>query len=174
MPRTDLIRPIAETKKLSDFFIDLLTSDLTDEQSNQRVREPEGASIVWHLGHLCHARCELLTVVGEEVNNTFEPLFERRISATDGTNYPGISAMRKSWEDLAEHVSDVLENVTTEQLFVSLEGMGQPHGEKNVLGVVSYVMWHEVYHIGQIGTVRTLLGLPSTFDRMVETSAPGD
>jgi hypothetical protein len=46
---------IAETKRFSDFFVELMTADLTDEQAKRRIRETKGASILWHVGHLCHA-----------------------------------------------------------------------------------------------------------------------
>ena len=61
-----------------------------------------------------------------------------------------------------------LESVSDQQLVAPIEEVGAPHGEKNLLGVLVYVAWHETYHMGQIGTMRTWLGLKPTIDRAIE------
>ena len=167
---TKLIRSIAETKRFSDFFVDLLTRDLTNEQATLRVREPEGASISWHLGHLCHARIELMQLLGVEIENTFEHLFDRTAAATDGKNYPSIADLRQSWTRLANSTGSLFGRVTKDELLAPFKQAPHPHEEKNVLGVLSYIMWHEVYHIGQIGTLRTHLGLRPAIDLAIETA----
>jgi uncharacterized damage-inducible protein DinB len=48
--------------------------------------------------------------------------------------------------------------------------VGAPHEEKNLLGILVYVVWHEIYHMGQIGTIRTQQGLTPMFDRAIEAS----
>jgi uncharacterized damage-inducible protein DinB len=165
---TDLIRPLAETKRLSDFFVDLTTRDLSNEQAIRRTRDPDGASISWHLGHLCHARIELMQLLGTEVENTFEQLFDRTAAATDGGNYPSIAGLRQSWTRIANSTGGVLNSVTEEELLAPLNQAPHPHEEKNVLGVLSYILWHEVYHIGQIGTLRTQLGLRPAIDVAID------
>ena len=45
--------------------------------------------------------------------------------------------------------------------------------EKNVFGVLTYIMWHEVYHIGQIGTLRTQFGLSPAIDLAIEAWEDG-
>lgn len=164
----DLKRSIADTKRISDFFVEIMTADLTDEQAKTRVREPEGASIIWHLGHICQARCEFLKVLDVEVEDTFEPLFERTVAATDGANYPSITELRASWTKLAARVSEEFERATEEQLLKPFEMLDQLLGEQNTLGVLTYILWHEVFHVGEIGTIRTLLGLRPMFDLMAE------
>jgi uncharacterized damage-inducible protein DinB len=61
-----------------------------------------------------------------------------------------------------------LENATDEQVLAPLQEASHPHEEKNVLGVVTYIMWHEVYHIGQMGALRTQLGLRPAIDLAIE------
>jgi uncharacterized damage-inducible protein DinB len=109
-----------------------------------------------------------LKLLGADVEDTFEPLFERTVTATDGTNYPSITEMRASWNTLSNRVTEELERATEERLLEPFEMLEQILGEQNALGVLSYIMWHEVYHIGQIGTIRTLLGLRPMFDLMAE------
>lgn len=45
--------------------------------------------------------------------------------------------------------------------------MGVPHEERNLLGVLACVVWHETYHMGQIGTIRTQMGLAPMFERAI-------
>jgi hypothetical protein len=64
---SELIRPITESLRVTDFFMDLLTGDLTNDQAVQRVRDTEGPSISWVVGHLLNARCEMLKLINPEV-----------------------------------------------------------------------------------------------------------
>lgn len=45
-----------------------------------------------------------------------------------------------------------------------------PHGEKVLLDTIVFWMWHESYHMGQLGTIRTQLGYPSTSELAVGAS----
>lgn len=47
-------------------------------------------------------------------------------------------------------------------LTAPMPGDGAPHGEKRVLDTMVFMMWHESYHIGQIGTLRAQFGLTPT------------
>ncbi|HEX9727969.1 MAG TPA: hypothetical protein VGA37_05655 [Gemmatimonadales bacterium] len=41
-------------------------------------------------------------------------------------------------------------------------GKDAPHGENRVLDTLVFFMWHESYHIGQLGTLRAQFGLTPT------------
>lgn len=42
------------------------------------------------------------------------------------------------------------------------KGPGSPHGEKSVLQSLAFFVWHEAYHMGQIGALRVRLDLTPT------------
>lgn len=165
---SELIRPIKEAVRFSDFFLELLTKDLPNELAVRRSRGTEGASISWVVGHLCQARVEMMKLLRKEIEDPFVEQFERTVPATDGSGYPDIDELRASWQQMSDQLRDVLDSVTDEQLTSALPEAGTPHEEKNVLGILVYIMWHEVYHMGQIGTMRSSLGLKPTIDLAIE------
>ncbi len=171
---SELIRPIAENLRLTDFFMDLLTDDLTDDQAVQRVRDTEGPSISWVVGHLLNGRCEMLKLLDPDVENPFAERFDRLVAATDGSDYPSIGDLRASWREYSERLHGAITRVTDEQLTTTVEQVGIPHAEKNLLGVFAYIVWHETYHMGQIGTIRTQLGLTPAIDRAIEVWSQPD
>jgi len=167
---SQLIRPIAESLRISDFFIDLLTGDLTNDQAVVRIRGEEGPSISWILGHLLNGRCEILKLLDPHAENPFADRFDRLVAATDGSDYPDIADLMRSWGEISERVFDAFEAIGDEQLVGPIAEMGAPHEEKNLLGVLAYVVWHETYHMGHIGLIRTQMGLTPMIDRAIEAS----
>ena len=165
---SDLIRPIAESLRVSDFFMGLLTGDLSNAQATQRVRVDEGPSISWVVGHLLNGRCEILKLLDPEAENPFAEKFDRLVAASDGSDYPPLADLMSSWSDISHRVFRALGTVTHEQLVNPIAEMGAPHEERNLLGVLAYVVWHETYHMGQIGTIRTQMGLTPMIDRAIE------
>jgi uncharacterized damage-inducible protein DinB len=169
---SELIRPVAESLRISDFFMELMTGDLANDLAVRRVRDTEGPSISWVVGHLLNGRCELLKLLDPEAENPYAERFDRLVVATDGSDYPDIADLRASWHELSGRVFAALESVTDQELVAPIEEVGAPHAEKNLLGLLVYVVWHETYHMGQIGTMRTRLRLKPTIDRAIEVLSP--
>ena len=96
---SDLIRPIAESLRVSDFFMGLLTGDLSNAQATQRVRVDEGPSISWVVGHLLNGRCEILKLLDPKAENPFAEKFDRLVAASDGSDYPPLADLLSSWSD---------------------------------------------------------------------------
>jgi uncharacterized damage-inducible protein DinB len=171
---SQLIRPVTENLRVTDFFMDLVTGDLSNEQAVRRLRAAEGPSISWVVGHLLNGRSELLKLLDPAAENPFAQRFDRLVAATDGADYPDITELRASWREISQRVFDVLGAVGDEQLVSPMAQVGKPHEEQNLLGVIVYVVWHETYHMGQIGTIRTQLGLTPMIDRAIEVSQQAD
>jgi uncharacterized damage-inducible protein DinB len=110
----------------------------------------------------------MMRLLGADTDNPFEAQFDRTVAATDGSDYPDIAELRKSWREISTRVFGVLNSVTDEQLLGPLSDVGAPHEEKNVLGVLVYVVWHEIYHVGQVGLIRTQLGFTPTIDLAIK------
>lgn len=162
--------PIAESLKFSDFIINTVTGDLDDTMARRRARDTEGASIAWVMGHLIHYRHLMLGLLGE---NTDDPFAEQFASAgaTDGADYPPIADLVKTWNEISAKVVPVMEATTDDALTKPLGGKSAPHGEKRVLDTMIFFMWHETYHIGQLGTLRAQFGLTPTATLATQGSA---
>ncbi len=50
----------------------------------------------------------------------------------------------------------------------AVRGRLEGHGEKQILDTAVFLMWHESYHMGQLGTIRTQFGLTPTATLAVE------
>ena len=162
-----MARPIAESYHVGNFIVNLVTSDLTEEQARRRSRGGEGGSISWIIGHLLHYRCQTMELLGKRVENPYEEQFGSK-GADDGASYPPVAELVEQWGRIAGELDEVLEKVTDDQLMGPIEG--SPHGEKKVLDTVSFFAWHESYHFGALGVIRRELGLPETSTLAMEAA----
>lgn len=157
----NIAMPIAESLKRSDFIINAVTGDLDDETARRRSRGTEGASIAWVIGHLIHYRYQMLGLLGETAEAAFTEKFGSA-AATDGADYPQLTELLGAWGEASAKVLPAVEAAAD---YVFTQPMGSkdgPHGEKRVLDTMAFLMWHEAYHIGQIGTLRAQFGLTPT------------
>ena len=131
--------------------------DLTDALVRQRPA-PGVACVGWTLGHLIRSRQGLLKLVGR-------PVPEDPSLAAYGRGSTGAECDH----DLADLVARF--KATAEDLKVALlavEDWDRParnpalQADQALEQVVAFLFMHESYHLGQIGTARTLLGLPGT------------
>ena len=164
----NLAKSLSETIKFNDFIMELSTRDVGDDVGRRRSRGAEGPSIVWILGHLAHHRYEMLGVLGREKSDRFAEAFATK-AATDGQGYPTMGELRAAWTELSREVLSALEAATDEELEGRL-GADSPHAEKTVLEALAFYVWHEPYHLGQIGTMRSQFGLTPTSTLAVEAS----
>jgi uncharacterized damage-inducible protein DinB len=164
-----MAKPIAESLKFTEFIMNLVTGDLKNEDAVRRIRETEGASISWIVGHLCHYRYLMLNLLGSQAESPFADSFGNA-GASDGSDYPDIAELRRLWNETATEVWTVVASATDEQLTSPLPGSASPHKEKTVLDTLVFFMWHESYHTGQLGTIRAQLGYKPTAQLAVEAS----
>lgn len=166
-----LATPIAESLKLTDFVMQIVTKDLADETARKQSRGDEGASIAWVIGHLLHYRHDLMKVLGSPKESPFKEQFAG--SATDGMDYPTIAELLKSWSEVSQQTLEVVNAVTDEQIEAPLPAASGPHAERRVLDTLIFLTWHEAYHMGQLGTLRTQFGLTATSDLVMAAAGQG-
>jgi len=165
---TNQAEPVLSTLKFSDFIMRLTMQDATNELARTRSRGSEGPSIAWIVGHLAHYRCEILELLGSPKDTRYAAPFGEN-GASDGSDYPDIEELKAAWEELATKVESALGSASDETLSSRPAG-NSPHAEKTVLETLSFLAWHEPYHIGQLGALRAQLGLTPTSTLAVEAS----
>ena len=164
-----MAKPIEDSLRFTDFIMDLVTGDMKNEDAVKRARGDEGASISWVVGHLIHYRYLIINLLGAEKETPFAEKFGNA-GASDGSDYPDISELRRSWKEASEEAIGVVAAATDEQLTNPLGGPDSPHGEKTALDTLVFYMWHESYHMGQLGTIRANLGYKPTAQMAIEAS----
>lgn len=156
-----IVLPVAKSFRYTDFSMNLVTSDLTNEQAIYRIRQSEGPSISWIIGHLCGYRLRALRLLGHEHQGEFE---EQCVveSATDGAGYPDIEQIKERWNEVAGLLADALQEITEEQMLAPQpDRNGEPGKGQRLLDLFAFYTWHEAYHMGSLGMVRKELGRPS-------------
>lgn len=163
-----MIRPLAESLRLSQFVMNLVLPDTKNEDAFRRLRDSEGPSISWVTGHLCHYRYKIMKLLGVDEASPYERFEE---GAQDGSDFPDIADLLDHWNRTHEKIEQALESVTDEKLLAKLPASGgNPHNEKTILESVVFYVWHEAYHVGQLGTIRAHFGYRSTADLAVAAS----
>ena len=158
---SDLIKPVIDQFKFNSMILSLGTSDLKNEDAGHRLRKGEGSSMTYLMGHLLSSRYGLLKMLGAGDENPYAEQFGRNAEPRDTSDYPDISEFSQAWSALSDSFHASLESATDEQLLAPAPE-GFPTEDQTMRGAISFLCWHESYHVGQIGVLRTELGYSST------------
>lgn len=145
----------------TDFLVPLVLEDLSEEEARLRSRDGAGPSITWSIGHLLHYRYYLLGMLGAPRDNPHGDTFSE--SATDGDGYPAMAELESEWGDVAKAFRDALSSKTEEEW--SAPGTGW-HDEKSLRDQVTFLAWHEGYHLGAVGVMRKEMGYLGTAEKV--------
>ncbi len=158
---SDLLKPVIEQFKFKSMIVSLATSDMSNEHAGHRARDGQGSSVSFLLGHLLSSRYGVLKMLGVGDENPFAEQFGRGAQPRDVSEYPDISEFKSQWDALTNSFHATLEGASEEQLLASPPD-GFPIHDQTMRGAISFLCWHESYHVGQIGMLRTEQGYPST------------
>jgi uncharacterized damage-inducible protein DinB len=157
---SDMLKTVVDQFKFNSMTLSLGTGDLKNEDAGHRLRNGAGSSISYLMGHLLSSRYGLLKTLGAGEENPFAEMFGRNAGPRDVGEYEDITEFKAAWDELAPRFHAALEAATDEELLAAVEGY--PVEDQTVRGAVTFLCWHETYHVGQIGVLRTEQGYPST------------
>ncbi len=157
---SDLILPAATLFRFNSGLLSLGLSDLDQDDAVRRWKDGDGSSIAYLTGHITSSRYGLLKALGTATENPYGDLFGAEVGSKDGSAYPGITELKAGWVEAAEKLHAALDAVTDEEALAAQEG-GLPIPDRTLRGRLTFMAWHESYHIGQIGILRTEMGYPS-------------
>lgn|SRR5262245_27530018 len=166
---THLVRPFVELLAFNDFFVNTVTRDLDDDLARRRVRDG-GPSIAWTLGHLLKNRAQMADAVGGVIR--LERASRIGATATDGRDYPLIRQLREEWQTASTLLVSALGSRTDDDLTRDLKGTRLPHGERRPIDALRFYVWHETYHCGHIGLIRTHFGLQPVAALVAAATSP--
>ncbi len=165
-----MITPIKKHFNFTDFIMNLVLTDLKNEDAIKRARNNEGSSITWILGHLLDYRTQVMNLLGAEKEREFQEKYGST-SAGDGSDFPQINEMFETWKNVANKINQVFENVSDEKLMETITDENT-HNEQTVLDKLTFYTWHESYHVGVIGSIRKEFGYPATSEKVIESMQP--
>jgi uncharacterized damage-inducible protein DinB len=164
---SDLIKGIADVLNFNTTLVQVGISDLTNEHANHRMRGGEGSSITFIVGHLASTRCGMLKALGATDQNPFAEKWGAGNEVGDASDYPDISELASDWDELGVMLADALAGITDEQALAAWPNQ-LPVSDPSRRGALGFFSWHESYHTGQIGLIRTELGYKALRFRLVE------
>ena len=109
-----LATPLAAQYRTTDGVLPFALTGVTNEVATTRIRDGQGPSISWTLGHLLHFRHHALGLLGGPKEDSFASFANS--SATDGSDYPDVVELKASLGKVGAQLQERLATITDEQL----------------------------------------------------------
>lgn len=153
------ITPLAETLRLNTRLYRNCLVDLADEPARTR---PAGGgpvnSAAFLAAHLADSRYYLLGLLGGTETSPLKGAEGGFNSIDKVSSYPPLAEIQAAWTAAGEALDRRLQAATPAQLDAPFKDF--PVDNPTLLGVLTFMMQHESYHLGQLGLLRKYAGLP--------------
>ena len=157
---SDLISTLASTYHRCTRLVDRALADLSDAQAGHRSRDGEGSSITFIAGHLLACRASLLSWFGSRDSNPWRETFGAGATPRSAAEYPPIAELRAQWSEVGREFHNMLEGLEAATILATSPHK-VPGDDQSNRGLLQDLGFHECYHLGQIGMLRTDQRLPS-------------
>lgn len=148
---TKVTSPVVQSLQMQQAFYAKALAGIKDEDASKRI--DQGNHISWLAGHIVSCRYMLLGMLGVQEQEPY-PLHYAGLKRITKEAYPTL-------DDLQQDMPAISEKLTHRLLAMSEEELNADfHGGK-LLDVVLFFVYHEAYHIGQIGMLRKHWGYPA-------------
>ena len=143
---------------LNTYLMQEVINQFDDANARKRVLGGSKNSFTFILGHIIWCRSRMASILGEPLDFPWMARFAGGQSQTDGSDYPDLAALAAAYEKLAAVLKRKLKSVSEEEFMVATEGV--PGEQENTArGTIAFWVWQDCYHMGQVGSVVTTLGL---------------
>lgn len=120
-------------------------------------------SIAFIALHLHDARHYLARYLEVAEPDPFQQITAASSGIEDIDIYPSLGEMRTAWMEISLALEQHFTHLTAEMIDQPSpeDAPDFPVQDKSVLGGIAFLLLHEAYHIGQMGLLRKLHGLPA-------------
>ena len=148
--------------KLNNRLVTTALEGLSDEEVWTR---PNGAgnAMGWILGHITETRGSLLAELGDTTGMPWPKQFSRGSSPAATADRPSRAVIEDAWRATSARMREGFERLTPERLAELPKKQGLP-GVTDLASFITFMAFHESYHVGQLGYVRRLLGKKTIAD----------
>ena len=151
--------PLAELLRLNTRLYRNCLPGLADDAAQKRPSELT-KSAAFLAAHLVDSRHYILHILGAAEPSPLKGAEGGFNDIAQVTSYPSLAEIRAAWTAVSEKVDRRLQKMTAAELDKTLDP-GFPMDNKTVLGVFSFMVQHDSYHLGQLGLLRKHAGLPA-------------
>jgi uncharacterized damage-inducible protein DinB len=153
---------------LTDWYLSVL-EDIKPEDGSKVISQNTN-SLEWLAGHLLVTRCRNILRLGQTVEpyqhlDTFvdQTLPPPNFRAFDpNKKYPRLAECAENWSNYSKIFVDTLESVDDRVLKTQIPLSG-PTGGNTVEDLLTSVVLHEAFHIGQMSIIRKALGYKAMY-----------
>ncbi len=134
-----------------------VTDGIGEQEAHLRNSEQIN-HIKWIAGHMLNTRLSGISkVVGLQSDDTYAAQFGRGKSLDPQAQYPSMEEITARWQATAPAIGAALSNVP-EEVLSAKSPVPAPIADDTIRGLLSFLISHEAYHIGQLGILRKLAG----------------
>lgn len=152
------VLPLVETLRLNTRLFRNCLAGLGDTDAQARPSSSTN-SAAFVAAHLADSRYYILSLLGgTQTSPLGAPSGFNDIAQV--TTYPPILEILAAWTGVADLLDQRLKTMTTAELDAPLDP-GFPLENRSLLGVLTFMVQHDSYHLGQLGLLRKYAGLPA-------------
>lgn len=151
------IATAAQQYNFNNGFLEKSLKELTPEEWLRRP-DDKANHLAWIVGHLVYSRKMILRRLGTEWDLPWLGMFARGQKLDAEAAYPSDHALLEAWQDVSGVLTQALENADEEKLAAPAAQPGPPSADGKLSGTISFMAWHETYHIGQVSYLCCWLG----------------
>jgi uncharacterized damage-inducible protein DinB len=149
---------LAHRFRFNESLLRMITEALSDEDWARLPSEVGGNSAHWIVGHVATSRRFLMRKLGLDVaEQPWEEQFGMGAEHGDPAGYPRVDELLadvfEAGEPLANRLSEMSEDDAAAPFDIKF-----PDGADTLGGASSFLLFHEIYHLGQIGLLRRISG----------------
>ena len=152
----DSILPVAQVYGMNTVLYERALEGMDEEVLRRRPSE-NGNPPLWIAGHLASVRFGIAGLLGQPRENPLGKTFVRGASV-DAAALPDVEVIRKAWGEASALVRKGLEEAT-EELLAQPSPRKFPIDDATIRGAITFLCWHEGYHMGQMSLLRRCAGL---------------
>jgi uncharacterized damage-inducible protein DinB len=158
------VAPLAALFELNTDLLLNCLDGLSDAEAQHRL-EAGGNSVTFLAGHLTDSRHFLVARLGQPVPNPLAHYLADVRSIEDIHQWPSLEEIRSAWLAVSAHLQTVLAELTPSDL-AEARVHRFPLDDSSRLGMVTFLVQHDSYHVGQIAFIRRQLGkAPMSYTR---------
>jgi len=151
--------PLASTLRLNSRLFRNCLTGLTDDKARARpTASTNPAAFV--AAHLVDSRFYTLGLLGVKQKSPLTGAKGGFNDITQVTAYPTLAEIEKAWTGVSQALDQRLGTLTAAELDAPLDP-GFPVESKTLLGVFTFLVQHDSYHLGQLALLRKYAGLPA-------------
>ncbi len=153
------VAPLADILRLNTRLFRNCLAGLTDEQANLR---PSGTtnSAAFVAAHLADSRFYLLRILGVDQPSPLARYLDSAKGINDVKQSPPLAEIQAAWTAAAHALHERLEVMTAGELDAPVTTRF-PMPNATVIGVLTFLVQHDSYHLGQLALLRKHAGLPA-------------